>query len=74
MQIPAACIVELDENGPQVVPTLNGTLTLLRDAGMDDAAAIEWLLADEPELGHEPARVAASGQRAHVRRLAQALL
>ena len=73
VQIPAGFIVEL-EGKPAILPTLRGTLTLLRDAHMDDEAAIEWLLADEAELGMSPLASLRSGQRAHVRRLAQALL
>lgn len=73
VQIPADCIVDGD-NGPEVVPTLRGTLTLLHDAGFDDDAALEWLLEDSEELGTSPLAALRSGQRAHVRRLAQALL
>ena len=73
VQIPAACIVD-GENGPEVVPTLKGTLTLLRDAGFGDDAALEWLLEEADELGTSPLDALRSGQRAHVRRLAQALL
>ena len=73
VQIPGGFIVELDDK-LVILPTLKGTLTLLRDARMDDEAAIEWLLADEPELGMSPLASLRLGQRAHVRRLAQALL
>lgn len=73
VQIPGSFIVELDEK-LVILPTLKGTLTLLRDARMDDEAAIDWLLADEPELGMSPLASLRLGQRAHVRRLAQALL
>jgi hypothetical protein len=73
VQIPADFIVDGDD-GPMVLATLKGTLTLLRDAGMNDEDAIAWLLADEPELGSSPLAALRSGQRAHVRRLAQALL
>jgi len=73
VQIPAGFIVELDGE-PTILPTLRGTLTLLRDASMDDEAAIAWLMTDEPELGMTPLDSLRLGQRAHVRRLAQALL
>lgn len=73
VQIPAACIVE-GEDGPEVVPTLKGTLTLLHDAGFDDDSALEWLMSEAEELGSSPLEALRSGQRAHVRRLAQALL
>lgn len=73
VQIPAGFIVEIDGK-TIILPTLRGTLTLLHDARMDDDAAIEWLLTDEPELGMSPLASLRSGARAHVRRLAQALL
>lgn len=73
VQIPAGFIVD-GEHGPEVLPTLKGTLTVLRDAGMKDEAAIEWLLADEPELGTSPLGALRDGKRAHVRRIAQTLL
>lgn len=73
VQLPAAFIVD-GENGPEVLPTLKGTLTLLRDAGFGDDVALEWLLEESDELGTTPLEALRSGQRAHVRRLAQALL
>ncbi|WP_062385822.1 Rv2175c family DNA-binding protein [Demequina iriomotensis] len=73
LQIPADVIVDGDA-GPEVIATLRGTLTLLRDAGMDDAECAEWLLSDEPELGMSPLAALREGRRAHVRRVAQALL
>ena len=73
VQIPAGFIVD-GESGPEIIPTLRGTLTLLRDAGFDDDAALEWLMTDEPALGMSPLAALRQGQRAHVRRLAQALL
>ncbi|SEI89549.1 Rv2175c family DNA-binding protein [Demequina mangrovi] len=73
LQIPADVIVD-GEHGPEVLPTLTGTLTLLRDAGMDDAEAADWLLAPEPELGMAPLAALREGRRAHVRRIAQTLL
>lgn len=73
VQIPAGVIVEGDR-GPEILPTLRGTLTLLRDAGFDDQECADWLLTDEPELGMSPLDALRSGQRAHVRRIAQSLL
>src|SRR4051812_1886583 len=70
LQIPGAFIIDT-EGGPEVIPTLRGTLTLLRDAGFDDDGILEWLLTDEPELGMSPLAALRQGQRAHVRRLAQ---
>ncbi|MDN4474585.1 Rv2175c family DNA-binding protein [Demequina sp. SYSU T00192] len=73
LQIPADVLVD-GEAGPEVIATLRGTLTLLRDAGMDDAECADWLLAEEPELGMTPLEALRQGRRAHVRRVAQALL
>ena len=73
VQLPAGFIIPGDV-APHIIPTLRGTLTLLRDAGFDDEGAIGWLLADEPTLGMSPLAALQLGQRAQVRRLAQALL
>lgn len=73
VQLPAGFIVE-GEDGPEVLHTLRGTLTLLRDAGFDDDAALDWLLAHDDELEAAPLDALRSGKRAHVRRVAQALL
>ncbi|WP_062529196.1 Rv2175c family DNA-binding protein [Demequina rhizosphaerae] len=73
LQIPEDVIVD-GEDGPEVIATLRGTLTLLRDAGMDDAECADWLMTDEPELGMTPLAALRDGRRAHVRRVAQALL
>ncbi|MES1171418.1 MAG: Rv2175c family DNA-binding protein [Actinomycetota bacterium] len=73
VQIPAGFIVDT-EDGPALIPTLAGTLTVLRDTGLSEDSVLEWLLTDEPELGMTPLDALRSGQRAHVRRLAQSLL
>lgn len=73
VQLPAGFIVD-GEEGPEVLHTLRGTLTLLRDAGFDDDAALDWLLAHDEELDATPLDALRSGKRAHVRRIAQALL
>lgn len=73
VQIPADFIVEVD-GAPEVLPWLKGTLTLLKDARLGDDASLEWLLEDDAELGMSPLAALRSGQRAHVRRIAQALL
>lgn len=59
---------------PHIIPTLRGTLTLLADAGMSDEESIEWLITPAEELGATPLSCLRDGQRAPVRRLAQALL
>ena len=73
VQIPADFIVD-GEDGPAVLATLKGTLTVLRDAGFGDDSALDWLLADAPELGMSPLAALREGRRAHVRRIAQSLL
>jgi len=73
VQLPADFIVDV-EGAPHVLGTLRGTLTVLRDAHMSDEAALDWLLADEPELGCSPLAALRAGQRAPVRRIAQTLL
>lgn len=71
--IPAGFIIP-GAVSPHIIPTLRGTLTLLADAGFSDAEAIEWLTTTAEELGQTPLDSLRSGQRAPVRRLAQALL
>lgn len=73
LQIPAGVIVE-GEDGPEILLTLRGTLTLLHDAGFDDAESADWLLEVEDELGMAPLDALREGRRAHVRRIAQSLL
>jgi hypothetical protein len=58
---------------PTVRKHLPGVLTLLRDAGYDDAESLRWLYAPDDTLPGTPA-VALSGERAtEVKRRAQAL-
>lgn len=58
----------------EILPTLRGTLTVLADAGLDDSAIIEWLLAHNEELGTSPLAALREGRRAPVRRIAQTLV
>lgn len=55
------------------LPELHGTIVLLGDVGFDDAAALEWLLAEEESLGTTPIAALLAGRKAEVRRIAQAL-
>ncbi|WNM25692.1 Rv2175c family DNA-binding protein [Demequina capsici] len=73
LMLPADFIVPGD-HAPHVLATLKGTLTVLFDAGFDDDAAMEWLFTFAEELGATPMAALREGQRAPVRRLAQALL
>lgn len=71
--LPADFIIPGDVS-PHIVPTLQGTVTLLGDAGFSDDEAIEWLFTTAEELKMTPMEALRLGQRAPVRRLAQALL
>jgi excisionase family DNA binding protein len=72
LSIPADFLIDTD-HGVEIVPTLRGTITVLADAGLDDASVISWLLDEEPELGMSPLAALREGRRAHVRRIAQTL-
>jgi len=73
VQIPGEFIVD-SEDGPVILGTLRGTMTVLRDAGLNDEAVLEWLMTYEAELGTTPLAALLAGQRAPVRRIAQTLL
>src|SRR6478735_3860015 len=72
VQIPAGFLAE-GEHGVTILTTLQGTLTMLSDAGLDDSESIEWLLAHNDELGTSPLGALREGKRAPVRRAAQTL-
>ncbi|MFC7877595.1 Rv2175c family DNA-binding protein [Isoptericola sp. NPDC057391] len=72
-QVPAAFLVT-DDGAPQVLRTLRGTVLVLSDVGLDDAAILRWLFETEPSIGAAPIRELRAGRRAEVRRVAQALL
>lgn len=73
VSLPADYVVDTDE-GPAILPTLRGTITVLADAGLNDDAIVEWLLAHNDELDATPLDALRSGKRAPVRRIAQTLL
>lgn len=52
---------------------LPGTLTVLHDAGFDDAEALRWLLTDDDTLPGSPLDALHGGRKTEVRRRAQAL-
>lgn len=72
-QVPAAFVVTDRDGRPEVLDTLRGTVILLSDAGFSDPEALRWLFTEEESLGTSPVEALRSGQRAQVRRLAQAL-
>ncbi|MEP6695519.1 MAG: Rv2175c family DNA-binding protein [Pseudonocardiales bacterium] len=55
-----------------VIKGLQGTITLLRDAGYDDDAAIDWLLRQDDSLPGTPAQALAENRGTEVKRRAQA--
>lgn len=55
-----------------VIKGLQGTITLLRDAGYDDEAAIDWLLRPDDSLPGTPAQALAENRGTEVKRRAQA--
>ncbi|SKC72921.1 Rv2175c family DNA-binding protein [Krasilnikoviella flava] len=72
-QVPAVFLVT-DDGAPHVLGTLRGTVLVLSDVGLDDAAILRWLFETEPSIGSSPIRELRAGRRAEVRRVAQALL
>lgn len=73
LYLPAAQLVDEGE-GARIVATVRGTILLLADAGLSDAEIVAWLIEPHEELGESPLESLRSGKRAHVRRLAQAVL
>ena len=73
---PSAALGEDGTPAPRwaVLASLLGTFTLLRDAGFDDAEAIQWLFSPEESLSETPIEALRSGRKTAVRRIAQTLL
>ncbi|MEU6997626.1 Rv2175c family DNA-binding protein [Nonomuraea sp. NPDC046570] len=67
-QVPAVFL-----DGREVVKGLSGTLTLLLDAGYDDAEALRWLFTPDDSLPGSPAEAIRAGRHTEVKRRAQAL-
>lgn len=57
----------------KVLKGLPGTLTLLRDAGYDDAEALRWLFTPDASLPGSPVQALLGNRGAEVKRRAQAL-
>ncbi len=70
LYLPAGQIVDGDD-GPEVLATVRGTVTVLADAGLSDDVIVEWLTTTHDELAATPLDALRSGKRAPVRRLAQ---
>lgn len=58
---------------PDAVRHLPGLLTVLRDGGYDERAALRWLLTPDESLGASPAECLASNRSTEIRRRAQAM-
>lgn len=58
--------------GGAVLKHLAGTLTLLRDSGYDDNAALRWLYTEDESLPGTPVRALAENRATEVKRRAQA--
>ncbi|MFI2751902.1 Rv2175c family DNA-binding protein [Cellulomonas sp. P22] len=67
---------EAEESAPAwtVLAALQGTFTVLGDAGFDDAEIIEWLFTEDDQLATRPIDALRSGAKTAVRRRAQTLL
>ncbi len=57
----------------RLVKKLGGTLSLLRDQGFDDVAALRWLFTPDDSLPGSPVRALRENRGTEVRRRAQAL-
>ena len=57
-----------------VLASLQGTLTVLSDAGFTDEAAIEWLFTPVDSLSGTPIEALRTGRKTEIRRLAAAEL
>ncbi|WP_214326528.1 Rv2175c family DNA-binding protein [Nonomuraea sediminis] len=67
-QVPAIFL-----DGKDVMKGLPGTLTVLLDAGYDDAEALRWLFTPDESLPGSPVEAIRAGRHTEVKRRAQAL-
>lgn len=67
-QVPAEFVAD-----GELVKGLAGALTVLRDAGYDDAQAIRWLLTEDEGIPGRPVDAMAQGRHTAVKRRAQVL-
>ncbi|VTR78269.1 DNA-binding protein [Cellulomonas hominis] len=88
LSIPAAFLVPVDATNPPADPHdedaaapraavmawLQGTVSVLGDAGFSDAEAIAWLFTEDESLPGRPVDALRSGHKTEVRRRAQAQL
>jgi hypothetical protein len=67
------CIPEAFLQGGEPLSELRGTVVVLIDGGFTQESALEWMLAENQELGASPIAALHQGRKTEVRRLAQAL-
>lgn len=79
--VPSQFLVQAQDGGWEIVPSLQGTLVLLADAGLGDEEAIRWLFTPDPSLEslgtgvprpRTPIAALAAGHKTEIRRRAQA--
>lgn len=82
LSVPAKFLIERADGGWEVVPSLQGTLVLLTDAGFSEDEAVEWLFTPDPSLRtlgtgpvapQTPIEALCAGHKTEIRRRAQAL-
>ncbi|MDQ1128892.1 Rv2175c family DNA-binding protein [Microbacterium sp. SORGH_AS_0888] len=66
--VPAAFIVS-----GRPLASLRGTVFALRDAGLSDDEAIDWLFAVDDTIGQPPLAALRAGRKSEVRRVARTL-
>lgn len=59
--------------GDEPLPSLRGTLLVLRDAGFTNEESVAWILSDNEELGERPIAALLAGHKSAVRRATQSL-
>ncbi|UJP39205.1 Rv2175c family DNA-binding protein [Cellulomonas palmilytica] len=80
LSVPEKFLVEGQSDHPAAVgawsplPWLQGTITVLADAGFSDAEAIAWLFTPDDTLPGTPIDALRAGQKTEIRRRAQAEL
>lgn len=82
LSVPGQFLLQTEDGGWEVVPSLQGTLVLLADAGFDEEGAVAWLFTPDPSLESlgtgtnrpsTPIAALAAGHKTEIRRRAQAL-
>ena len=67
------CIPEAFLHGGEPLGEVRGTVVVLIDGGFTAESALDWMLAENKELGTSPIAALHQGRKTEVRRLAQAL-